>query len=173
LERAGLREPIDYQPFRLPAKKALSSWTRRLVVFALFAAPAYATGNPFLAVPPLLVAYTEFTRPDFTLRLRPWRAWAVLAVVGVIGTLASNVVVSLDLPSPLVAALAFAARVLAWTGLRTWLPPAGAVVLLAFLVPWQNPWIYGMEVALGAAVWVTAALVLIGIRPTHADKDKG
>lgn len=97
----------------------------------------------------------------------------MLAVAGVIGTLARNAVVTLDLPSPLVAALAFAALVLAWNGLRTWLPPAGAVVLLAFLVPWQNPWIYGMEVALGAAVWVTAALVLIGIRPTHADKDKG
>ncbi|SES71301.1 hypothetical protein SAMN05216348_10243 [Olsenella sp. KH3B4] len=172
LERAGLREPIDYQPFRLPAKKALASWTRRLVVFALFAAPAYATGNPFLAVPPLLVAYTELTRPDFTLRLRPWRAWAVLAVAGVIGTLARNAVVTLGLPSPLVAAFAFAALVLAWNGLRTWLPPAGAVVLLAFLVPWQNPWIYAVEVALGAAVWVTAALLLFpGIRPTRADKD--
>ncbi len=74
LERVGLREPIEYQPFRLPAEQALASWARRLGVFALFAVPAYATGNLFLAVPPLLVAYTELTRPDFTLRLRPWRA---------------------------------------------------------------------------------------------------
>lgn len=174
LERVGLREPIEYQPFRLPAEQALASWARRLGVFALFAVPAYATGNLFLAVPPLLVAYTELTRPDFTLRLRPWRAWAVLAIAGVIGTLARDAVGMLGAPSPLVAAFAFAALVLAWNGLRTWMPPAGAVVLLAFLVSWSSPWIYAVEVALGAAVWVCAALVLFpGIRPTFADKDKG
>lgn len=174
LERVGLREPIDYRPFRLPTGQAIATWARRLGVFALFAVPAYATGNVFLAVPPLLVAYTELTRPDFTLRLRPWRAWAVLAIAGVIGTLARDAMVTLGLPSPLVAAFAFTALVLAWNGLRTWLPPAGAVVLLAFLVPWTSPWLYAVEVALGAAVWVCAALALFpGIRPTFADKDKG
>ena len=77
------------------------------------------------------------------------------------------------MPSPLVAAFAFAALVVAWNGLRTWMPPAGAVVLLAFLVPWSSPWLYAAEVALGAAVWVAAALVLFpGIRPTFVDKDE-
>ena len=52
------------------------------------------------------------------------------------------------------------------------MPPAGAVVLLAFLVPWSNPWLYAVEVALGAAVWVCAALALFpGIRPTFSDKE--
>ena len=161
LEHVGLREPIEYHPFRLPTKQALASWARRLGVFALFAVPAYATGNLFLAVPPLLVAYTELTRPDFTLRLRPWRAWAVLALAGVIGTLARDAVALLGMPSPLVAAFAFAALVVAWNGLRTWMPP------------WSSPWLYAAEVALGAAVWVAAALVLFpGIRPTFADKDE-
>ncbi|MCR5392788.1 MAG: hypothetical protein K6E65_05725 [Olsenella sp.] len=173
LEHVGLREPIEYHPFRLSTKQALASWARRLGVFALFAVPAYATGNLFLAVPPLLVAYTELTRPDFTLRLRPWSAWAVLALAGVIGTLARDAVALLGMPSPLVAAFTFAALVLAWNGLRTWMPPAGAVVLLAFLVPWSSPWLYAAEVALGAAVWVAAALLLFpGIRPTFADKDE-
>ncbi len=109
LERVGLRETIDYHPFRLPAEQALANWARRLGVFALFAVPAYATGNLFLAVPPLLVAYTELTRPDFTLRLRPWHAWAVLAIAGVIGTLARDAVVQL---------LACPAR--SWRHLRSW-----------------------------------------------------
>ena len=173
LEHVGLREPIEYHPFSLSTKQALASWARRLGVFALFAVPAYATGNLFLAVPPLLVAYTELTRPDFTLRLRPWRAWAVLALAGVIGTLARDAVALLGMPSPLVAAFTFAALVLAWNGLRTCMPPSGAVVLLAFLVPWSSPWLYAAEVALGAAVWVAAALLLFpGIRPTFADKDE-
>ena len=67
---------------------------------------------------------------------------------------------------------------LAFLGLGLWILLAivfiaGAVVLLAFLVPWSSPWLYAAEVALGAAVWVAAALVLFpGIRPTFVDKDE-
>ncbi|MCH4053947.1 MAG: hypothetical protein LKG38_00835 [Atopobiaceae bacterium] len=167
LERVGLREPIEYHPFRPPWRQVLRSWGRKLAVFMLTACPAYAASAPFLAVPPLLVAYTELTRPDFSLRLRPWRAWAALAIAAVIGCAGRDAVEILELPSPLVVAVAYACLVLAWDGLRTWLPPAGAVVLLAFLVPWQGPWLYAVEVAAGGAVWVAAAIALFpGLRPS-------
>ena len=165
LERAGLREPIDYRVRRDPPAVALAGWGRRFVVFCLLACPAYATGNPFLAVPPLLVAYTELTRPDMTLRLRPVHAWGALALAAAIGSLARNAVVSHGVPVELAAACAFAALVLAWDLLKTWLPPAGAVVLLALLAPWPNPWQYAVQVAVAAAVWVAAAMLLFdGIR---------
>lgn len=71
LEHAGLREPLDCHPFRLPKDQAFTSWMKRLAVFAAISAPAYFLNQPFFAAPPLLVAYTELTRPGFTLRLRP------------------------------------------------------------------------------------------------------
>ena len=78
LEHLGLREKIDFRPFRLPLRQTLLGWGRRFLVFCVLACPAFATGNAFLAVPPLLVAYTELTRPDMTLRLRPRRTWCTL-----------------------------------------------------------------------------------------------
>lgn len=169
LEHFGLREPINYHVFRRPPHKALVSWGGRLGVFALLSAPAYFLGNPFFAVPPLLVAYTELTRPDMTLRLRPVRGWASLALAGVIGQLGRCAVELAGAPLPLMVALCFAAMVAVWDLLHVWLPPAGAAVLLAFLVPFAGPWTYAIEVAVGAAVWVTAAVLLFpGIRAGHA-----
>lgn len=171
LERAGLREPIDYRPLRQPPREALRAWGARLGVFALLSAPAYFSGNPFFAVPPLLVAYTELTRPNMTLRLRPVRAWATLALAACIGALGRSAVETLGASLPLVASACFALLVLVWDRLHAWLPPAGAALLLAFIVPYRGPFTYAVEVAAGAAVWVAVAVYLFpGIRP-HADGD--
>lgn len=161
LERAGLREPIELPKVETSpsARDALAYWGRRLAVFALVAVPAYVAGLTFLAVPPLIVAYTELSQPGFSLRAHPLRAWAVLAGAGAIGALARNAVALLGLPLAAAAALGFVALVFLWDGLHVWMPPAGAAMLLALLVPWANPWAYALEVACGAAIWVAAALL--------------
>lgn len=153
LERAGLREPLDCHPFRLPKDQAFTSWMKRLAVFAAISAPAYFLNQPFFAVPHMLVAYTELTRPDFTLRLRPWKGWCALAGAAMTGSLARAAVEAGALPLELALALAFVCLTLIWNGLRCWLPPAGAGLLLAFLVPYHGPLMYGLEAAAGAAVW--------------------
>lgn len=166
LEHLGLREKIDFRPFRLPLRQTLLGWGRRFLVFCVLACPAFATGNAFLAVPPLLVAYTELTRPDMTLRLRPRRTWCTLALAAAIGCVARNAVEALGVPTWVAAALAYAALVLVWDRMRVWMPPAGALVLLALLAPWPGPWLYFAEAAIGAAVWVASAIWLFpGIRP--------
>lgn len=174
LEHAGLREPLDYHPFRLPKNQAFTSWMKRLAVFAAISAPAYFLNQPFFAVPPLLVAYTELTRPDFTLRLRPRKGWCALAGAAMTGSLARAAVEAGALPLELALALAFVGLILIWNGLRCWLPPAGAGLLLAFLVPYHGPLMYGLEAAAGAAVWVAVAVWgFDGIRPsreTHEER---
>lgn len=174
LERVGLRERPAFVPLRQPPREALLSWGRRLVVFALLSAPAYLTGNAFFAVPPLIVTYTELTRPDHTLRLRPVRSWVTLAAAAALGSAARCAVEWAGAPLPLAAALGFVGLVLVWNAARTWLPPAGAILLLALLVPFRGPWLYPVEVALGGAVWVAAAELLFpGIRPGRRAQDGG
>lgn len=166
LEQAGLRERLQFVQLRHPPRAALAGWGRRLVVFALLSAPAYLTGNTFFAVPPLIVTYTELTRPDHTLRLRPVRSWVTLAAAAALGSAARCAVEWTGTPLPLAAALGFVGLVLVWNAARTWLPPAGAVLLLALLVPFRGPWLYPVEVSLGAAAWISAAEFLFpGIRP--------
>ncbi|MCI1666132.1 MAG: hypothetical protein LKI25_07235 [Atopobiaceae bacterium] len=172
MEDKGLREPTGFRPLRDPLLPTATSWGRRLLVFAALSAPAYLTGEVLFAVPPLLVAFTELTRPDYTLRLRPWRGVAVLACAAVIGDACRVAVELAGLPLAAAAALAFAGLLVVWNAFETWLPPAGAVALLALLVPWSGPGVFAVEVSVGALVWVSAAVLLFpGIRPRRRAND--
>ena len=164
LERAGLREPIDFVPRRARTWEDVGMWLLRIAAFAAVGAPLYLMGQPLFAVPPLIVAYTSLTRPDHTLRMRPLRTWAVLALAALIGGCAREAMM-LGLPIVPVALLAYGALVVDWHLCRDWLPPAGAVVLLALLVPSTSPLAYAIEVSVGAALWVAIALCFPGIRP--------
>lgn len=172
LERAGLREPVDYHVLRNPPRVALAEWGRRWAVFALLSAPAYLTGHNLFAVPPLLVAFTELTRPDMTLRLRPVRAWGTLTLAAVIGELCRSAVEVAGAPTPLMALVAFLGVVLVWDALKACLPPAGAVALLALLVPYPGPGAYVACVATGAALWVAVAMTFPGVRPGHGGAER-
>lgn len=164
LEHMGLREHIDFAPVRQPAPVAAREWGLRLLVFCLLALPAYALHQPFFAVPPLLVAFTELSRTTNSLRRRAPQAAGVLAVAAVIGALARWAADALaaagmgPLGYVVVAPVAYLALVLDWDLFRTWMPPAGAVVLLALLAPVPQPALYAIEAAVGACIWVAAAL---------------
>lgn len=141
-------------------------------MFALLSAPAYFSGNPLLAAPPLLVTYTEFTRPDMTLRLKPRRAWGTLALAGLFGGVGRFAVESLGVPPTLVVALFYPLLIATWSTFETWLPPAGAALLLGLLVPYAGPLAYPASVAVGGAVWVTAAMAFPGIRPKAIERGR-
>ena len=66
--------------------------------------------------------------------------------------------------------VAYTLLVVAWDRFRTWLPPAGAVVLLALLAPVPVPALYALEASVGACVWVAAALLCFkGASPEEQD----
>ncbi|MCH4180303.1 MAG: hypothetical protein PHR15_05440 [Atopobiaceae bacterium] len=170
LEHVGMREPIRFKPLRDSMVRTLSYWGRRSVVFAVLSAPAYLTGNVLFAVPPLLVAFTTFSRPDFTLRLRPWRGVGVLVLAAVTGA-CCRLLADAGVPLATCGLLGFVILVGIWAGFATWLPPAGAVMLLALLIPGIDPLMYALEVSAGALIWVVAAMFCFpGLRPAFAPR---
>jgi hypothetical protein len=166
MERLGWRERTAFAPRRLPVARSLAQWGLRLALFAALSAIPYLTQNVYFAVPPLVVAFTAFARKDYTLRLRPWRGWMALSGAAVVGIGCRTLVEEGGMPLPLSAAVLFCGIVWVWNAARAWLPPAGAVALLAMLVPYQGPWLYPLEVAFGAAVWIAAAMLFFpGLKP--------
>lgn len=166
MERLGWRERTEFVPRRLPARRSLAQWGLRLGIFAALSAFPYLTRNLYFAVPPLVVAFTAFARKDYTLRLRPWRGWAALSGAAVVGICCRTLVEVGGVPLPLAAAALFCGVVWVWDAAHAWLPPAGAVALLAMLVPYQGPWLYPVEVAVGAALWIGAAMLFFpGLGP--------
>lgn len=165
LERLGLREVVRFAPHRQPWRGALRSWGPRIAVFSLISAPFYLAGAKLFCVPPLVVAFTSLTNPDLPLRSHPACAWASLALAAVIGGFGRTVVEEANLPLLVIVAVCYVLQVLSWSLLGTWLPPAGAVLLLAFIVPYAGPFTYVLEVSVGAALWVGVAMLFPGIHP--------
>lgn len=166
MQRAGWREANGFSPRRRAPREALRGWGLRFAAFAALSAPAYLTGNVYFAIPPLVVAFTAFARPDYTLRLRPWRGWLAIACASAVGTYGRILVETGGVSLSVAAGVTFLGLVWVWDGARAWLPPAGAAALLALLVPYQGPWLYPLEVSIGAVVWIAAAMFLFpGLTP--------
>ncbi|MEE1274291.1 MAG: hypothetical protein UHI81_07295, partial [Olegusella sp.] len=116
------------------------------------------------------------SRPDNNLRRRPLRGIGVLVCAALIGAGARAAAVALaaagwgNLGYIAVTPVAYALLVVAWDRFRTWLPPAGAVILLALLAPVPVPVLYALEASVGACVWVAAALFCFkGASPEEQD----
>ncbi|MGI6112018.1 MAG: hypothetical protein ACOYBK_07155 [Bilifractor sp.] len=159
LERHQIREPIHFRKNNL-TKETARSWLLRCAVLCAIACPLYAAGMSFMAVPPLLVAFVELTHTDSPLRTKPVRTWLCLTLASLTGAVARNAVEAGMISKTLAAAIGFVVLIAVWDRLHVWFPPAGAILFLALLAPWQNAWVYPLETAVGAAIWIAAALLI-------------
>ena len=168
LEALGLRQRRPFVPRRPPAGEA-AAVTARTLVAALLALVGVGMGAPYLACPPLLVAFTEFTRPGSAAMRAPARAAAFLALCGGVGALARGLLCA-ALGLPLAAAALLAG--LAVLALAHWqkmlLPPAAAVAVLALLVPESALALYPVQAACAAALYAAFARLFAAVRPAPA-----
>lgn len=161
LEHFGLREKEPFTPLPRPAWKQIAREIGlRTVPAAAIIWIAMTSGAWFAAAPPLLVAFTEFTHRESPAARRPVRAVALIALCALTGSVARELVMAGGCSLTL-AALVTALVVLVWIFLSgMFLPPAGALGILAMLIPeWAVP-SYPLQIAVGAAVYMSLALVL-------------
>lgn len=165
LEKGRLRPKKPFRPSPLPdAEEITALIMRTLFAFLMFAA-AVMSGYRYLACPPLLVAFTEFTRRGNQAMRAPLRTVVFLALAAAIGTLCRvTLCVLLPLPLTLAAATACVLLLLLVNWQKTYLPPAAAVTLLTMLIPEDVLLLYPPEVMLGAAIFVLAALIFFRSR---------
>lgn len=168
LEALGLRQRRPFVPRRPPAGEA-AAVTARTLFAALLALVGVGMGAPYLACPPLLVAFTEFTRPGSRAMRAPARAAAFLALCGGVGALARGLLCA-ALGLPLAAAALLAG--LAVLALAHWqqmlLPPAAAVAVLALLVPESALALYPVQAACAAALYAAFARLFAAARHAPA-----
>ena len=121
----------------LATKNAWGTWRDyglRSIVVSAWIGAAYCIGFVPLAAPPLLVAYTQLSRPDHPMRKRLMPALCMIAFCALVGVFVRYaLVITLGLPITLAAAVA--STVVAMTMIRTSLffPPAAAMAILPLL----------------------------------------
>lgn len=150
-EKAGLVEKHEYIKTQ-PNKKDFFN----LILRTLLAAPIVVTAINFnwnfIVAPPLLVAFTEFSKANSPIRKKLGTASALVTIAALVGSVCRYISIVLNLPLFLFAAAAIVIVALVMYGIKMYLPPAGAVAVLAMLIPSDRLMIYPLEIFVGISL---------------------
>jgi hypothetical protein len=166
LVRYGFRKEEPYTPVPRPGKHEYLRMAVRTALVALIAVPALHFGVPFLIAPPLLVAFTELSEH--------WTPASPLSPAKVIGLLIACAAVGVGARYligmrggyflALAALIAAVLLMFIVYRLGIFLPPAGAVTVLAMLIPEEAVTFYVAEIAAASAVFMGLTVGMYRVR---------
>lgn len=172
LERVRLRPQEPFTPSPAPrvsikdpslptGRGALTDALLRILLIALVSYPVIRLGRILVLAPPLLVAFTEFTNPLAGARKKPAKTVLFLTLCGTEGALIRLILhETLGVPLPAAAAAATVLFLLLVRSFHLYLPPAGAAVLLAFLIPSQQLASYPLQILTGSSILMGLAVLI-------------
>ena len=110
-------------------------WSVRAIVLVI-SYVAIGIGCRFMIAPPLLVAFTEFSKKESGARKIPVKVVAAIGLCAFVGTLCRYfIVMELQFPLTVAAVAAAIGMIVILTGLKAFVPPAGALCILPMLIP--------------------------------------
>lgn len=133
----------------------------RTVFSAIVIYGALILNARFVVAPPLLVAFTEFSKPSCSARKKPVKAVSLIGASAFIGAAFRYMLCirASILPLCLAAALTILTVILLMKKLSMFIPPAGAVSILAMLIPEGAVLWFPVQITVGAAVVMAAAIL--------------
>lgn len=168
--RSHVKEKENYVPVARPGKDDLKAAAVRLVIVAVLAVLCIPLGVKFCLAPPILVAFTEFTRAGNKARRNPRKAVLVITGCALAGALGRMFLCgSLGLPLTAAAVFATVVMIVILKCSRMYLPPAGALAILPMIIPTESLVLYPLQVFAGTAVLMFLALRLFG-RSRHTEE---
>ena len=158
LEKAKIKPAAVFTPVS-PQKQDWLDAVKRLLLVAVVAWAALKLGCRFAIAPPLLVAFTEFSKQTSGARKIPVKVVSAIALCGLAGALCRYfIVLTLHLPLTLAAILAGIFMILILTRLNVFVPPAGALCILPMLIPETAVIGYPLQILIGAALFMALSL---------------
>ena len=152
LIRLDIRNDTPYEKLPMPDRNAYRNLLRGTVIGCGWILLSQALHLPFLAAPPLLVAFTEFRKPDAVSRREPLRVILLLTACASSGALLRILLcVRLGAPLWLSAMLTILAVYAMMQGFRLTIPPAAAIAILSDLVPQEALPHFPAQIACGIA----------------------
>lgn len=153
LEKAKITEQSQYEK---PARIDKADFAR-LLIRSLLAVPLIAagilTGWGFVAAPPLLVAFTELSGAKSPERKKLFAVPVIITVGALIGTgFRYLFTVTMGIPLWLSAMAAMLAVILLMRGVKMYIPPAGAIAVLAMLIPESSLVLFPIQIFIGICV---------------------
>ncbi len=157
-ERFGYVEKHAFTPLPKPSKQDQADMLLCWVCGSAVIAAACISGVKLLAAPPLLVAFTEFRKPETLEKLHPAKAVLLIGCCAAVGTGCLSLSVYGGLPVFVTASAAMLMTACIMRKIGIYLPPAAALTILVFLVSKDGVmWTYPLQIIIGTILMIAAA----------------
>ncbi len=169
----GIREDQEYIPENLNSFDDKIDTIIRIICVAVLGYVAFSTGYRYLIAPPLLVAFTEFSRPGNKARNKPFKTISVLTLCSLIGALSRYLVTeTYNLPLTISAVIAVSLMLLVIHFTKMYMPPVGAITMLAMIIQKESLVTYPIQVMVGSMLVVLLSRVLFMGRQDKRIREK-
>lgn len=171
-EKLKFKEYEAYIPQPLPKRKDFYDLILRSLTAVICIAFATNFNFGFAVAPPVLVAFTEFSRRSCKARQKPIKSILIIFLCALTGTICRYFLsVQLGLPLILSAITTTVILFVIFNLFKTYLPPAGALAILSMLIPQENLLLYPIEILAGVSVFMMLALLIFRDKPTKHSKN--
>lgn len=161
LEKTSIVEKQIYEKKMMWTVEDLRLMLVRVSCVGIFSWGAIMLHWKLMVAPPLLVAFTGFCNPDNPMRKRPVNTVINITGCALIGAVCRWLfTIKLGLPLTMSVAAALFGVLLIMFVSQTYIPPAGAMMVLAMLIPEAMIISYPLQVFIGASVMMAVSLVL-------------
>lgn len=155
-----IREDEEYIPVMLNSKDDIIDTALRVVCVAIVGFVAIYFNYKFVIAPPLLVAFTEFSRPRNKVRNKPIKTVLVITGCALVGSLSRYLLtIKLELPLTVSALIATLIMLLILTYTKMYMPPVGAITILSMMIPEISVITYPLQIFVGSVVIIILSRV--------------
>lgn len=161
MEKIGLRTPLPFRPTeRTPRERTLRALAMLPFILAV-AMFATLTQQNFFILPPLIVLFVEFSRPEAGLRKAPLHIIALMAIAALLGNFGKLFLEPVLGISPVLSIGITLVLLLTVFGLtKRNFAPAAAIAVLPQILKQENAYLFPLEVTLATALFIALALFL-------------
>lgn len=172
LEKTHFRTLLPFRPVDRTFKERM---VRVLPILVIVVAVAFASelfASRFIILPPLVVLFVEFARPEASIRKVPIRLLIFIAIATLLGNFGKFVLepilqMSQTLATGIVLLLLFAV----FLQQRRYFAPAAAIAILPQLLHQENWFAFPLEVTLSAVFFVGVALLFFRVKGARYSKE--
>ena len=155
-----IREDEEYIPVMLNSKDDIIDTALRIVCVAIVGFVAIYFNYKFIIAPPLLVAFTEFSRPRNKVRNKPIKTVLVITGCALVGSLSRYLLtIKLELTLTVSALIATLIMLLILTYTKMYMPPVGAITILSMIIPEISVITYPLQIFVGSVVIILLSRV--------------
>ncbi|WP_278476031.1 hypothetical protein [Ruminococcus bromii] len=152
LLKVKIRDKEDFQPENLHTKSDVIDTAVRIICVAVVGFFAIWSGFKFAIAPPLLVAFTEFSRAKNKARNKPVKTVLLITACAFVGAVSYVLNMTLGLPLTVAALTATAIMLVVVYCTKMYIPPAGALTILSMIIPSESVLLYPLQILVGTAV---------------------